>query len=839
MNTMQDKQHVLLQAKLIKSEQHINKTVMYTTTPIAVIDDKLAIKDLSHKEPKVKEVKRSAHNAIERRYRTSINDKIIELKNMIVGVDAKLNKSGILRKTIEYIRFLQNSNAKLKQENMALKMASRKQTLKDLLATGVNDDSFKDSSCILTPPSSDVSSPSLSPTQSDNSLPSSPEFSHMKDDMNDDCMSPVRGMLDQSRMALCAFMFLFVAFNPFGTMLTGFNGNDDMNNVKTQTGRGLLGYGEGSEAWYFSPAIFLWLFNSVIMALGLIKVLAYGDPILPAKSKESSTFWRHKKQAEFDLSKGDISLSSQELKRCLQAYGCSLPASRMEYSAAITWQLFRLMLHRLWIGRFISRRAGGLFADGQSRAMALSSVKELALVYHRLNQLDLASGSSSGGLLLSLAAVNLGEAAYNHMPAEEMAEIYITAALRVKLSYPSLLQVLCRYYLSAAKHALSLRCVQAPARLQWIFTPFGHKFFLNENWKYGQEAKESMFSNLGNKADPLAYVMKVYREKLLEKALHAIVTPDSQHSESSNNSQSSITNALMYVEWLQDNVSTELTVARTASVTNEVCCEDEKAHWWSCITGIAAKWFSGLKNLPASLSAKDDPLPRAVLASLKARKMFLEKKKVNLSHFVAGDIWDMLNISGNLLEDSLNYTAVQDPSNITLYVQLLCCDWILETSYGLWEVEIDTKSGLNVKPVAPNILTNFQRDLSSLRRLTERLPTALPRVFLYEAVCRLMAGAAPGPTQILLDRSLRHRNSKPSAICGKEKSSNSEGGERERAAALYVACRHLPAQLLSTPGERAGMLTEAVKTLERIGDQKRLYDCYQLMKSMGTGSITN
>lgn len=47
------------------------------------------------------------------------------------------------------------------------------------------------------------------------------------------------------------------------------------------------------------------------------------------------------------------------------------------------------------------------------------------------------------------------------------------------------------------------------------------------------------------------------------------------------------------------------------------------------------------------------------------------------------------------------------------------------------------------------------------------LQTALPRVFLYEAVCRLMAGAAPGPTQILLDRSLRHRNTKPSAICGK------------------------------------------------------------------------
>lgn len=76
--------------------------------PVVLDTDKVQINRLNTGThvgvPRVREVKRSAHNAIERRYRTSINDKIIELKNIIVGVDAKLNKSAILRKTIEYIR---------------------------------------------------------------------------------------------------------------------------------------------------------------------------------------------------------------------------------------------------------------------------------------------------------------------------------------------------------------------------------------------------------------------------------------------------------------------------------------------------------------------------------------------------------------------------------------------------------------------------------------------------------------------------------------------------------------------------------------------------------------
>jgi hypothetical protein len=40
------------------------------------------------------------------KYRYS-SSRIIELKNIVAGTEAKLNKSAILRKTLEYIRYLQ------------------------------------------------------------------------------------------------------------------------------------------------------------------------------------------------------------------------------------------------------------------------------------------------------------------------------------------------------------------------------------------------------------------------------------------------------------------------------------------------------------------------------------------------------------------------------------------------------------------------------------------------------------------------------------------------------------------------------------------------------------
>lgn len=101
-------------------------------------------------------------------------------------------------------------------------------------------------------------------------------------------------------------------------------------------------------------------------------------------------------------------------------------------------------------------------------------------------------------------------------------------------------------------------------------------------------------------------------------------------------------------------------------------------------------------------------------------------------------------------------------------VQLLVCDWLLDTRTALWE-ESNINGDQNGVPVSNNVLSGFQKDVSSLRTLTQYIQWALPRVFLYEAAARLMAGASPGRTQQLLDRSLRCRSSKSSIICGKGK----------------------------------------------------------------------
>jgi len=56
----------------------------------------------------------------------SINDKIIELKDLLMGSEAKLNKSAVLKKAVETVQHLRSANARLTQQNLILRMSLQK-----------------------------------------------------------------------------------------------------------------------------------------------------------------------------------------------------------------------------------------------------------------------------------------------------------------------------------------------------------------------------------------------------------------------------------------------------------------------------------------------------------------------------------------------------------------------------------------------------------------------------------------------------------------------------------------------------------------------------------------
>ncbi|KAH8361665.1 hypothetical protein KR084_012539 [Drosophila pseudotakahashii] len=830
-------------------------------------------------QPKVKEVKRSAHNAIERRYRTSINDKINELKNLVVGEQAKLNKSAVLRKSIDKIRDLQRQTHDLKAELQRLQrelMARDGSKVKDLLQLGSRpgraSKKRRESSLTsttdagLTPPRSDVSDPSLSPMHYDISLPPSPYGGSTAScssgsSSNDDVLvvpSSMRGMATHSRLGLCMFMFAILAVNPFKTFLQRgqYGSNDDIGELSGQ--RRILSYdADGGDGFGWQQSTWIWLLNLTLMLGCLVKLLVYGDPQLDA---QTDAYWQHKQRADNHFAQGQSAQAYAGYLNCLHMFGLSLPATRLECYLQTTWQFLRFLFHRLWLGRVLSRRTGGLFSNATSRKQALASARELALLFNRLNQLQLTGNGSRGdgnGIMMALFASNMAEVAHNLLTPRETICIHVMTALRMKRSAPKWLQQLfARYYMSRARQECGrTRAAEQTQELRWAFSAYGYRYCSTHVFSYDLKdsgEQDGFFTRLRNPCDPTAHVIKQYREHLLFKAIQCLVgaghksaglptssaVGETDQLQQQQHSGTIVSNVLKYTSLLRDTLWAD---------------EDERdtnVVWWANILEIAVHWLLGedtlaeqlydsIKQMPAQLEqcGENDHLPRALHSVLRAKMILLMNNGNALDKSLKQSVNVLCDESSVQLQECLTVNRITNAKGIKLLFQLLTCDWLLETRTSLWELEHMNMEDDGFYQVPGEVLEKFQTDLNSLRSIVENIPNAQSRIYLYEAVCRLMAGASPCPTQQLLDRSLRSRYAHSSIFCGSKdrRHQNFEGGERERSMAMYVACKYLPPALLSSPGERAGMLAEAAKTLEKVGDKRKLKECYQLMKSLGNG----
>ncbi|XP_074866356.1 sterol regulatory element-binding protein 1 isoform X2 [Carettochelys insculpta] len=750
------------------------------TVPLVVDAEKLPINRLagSGKLALVqnKGEKRTAHNAIEKRYRSSINDRIVELKDLVVGSEAKLNKSAILRKAIDCIRFLRQSNQKLKQENLALRTAAQKnKSLKDLVATcgGKPDVPMEEAKPemmdMLTPPPSDVGSPSHSSllllSGSSDSEPDSPLGEETKGKEEPQWLpGGSLGMLDRSRMALCAFVFLCLSFNPLASLLRGTSPEGaPESRGSSSPGRSIMGQPESIDEASSWPTLIFWLLNLLVVLGAFVRLFIYGEPVTRPYSESSVLFWRHRKQADLDLGRGDFAQASQHLWTALKALGRPLPTSNFDLTCSLMWNLIRHLLQRLWVGRWLAGRAGGFRRDRELKADVRKSARDAALVYHKLHQLHMTGKHAGGhlsGINMALSAVNLAECAGDTVSVAILAKIYVAAALRVKTSLPRCIHFLARPFLCSARQVSLSHSGTVPPAMQWLCHPVGHRFFVQGDWSVKGTPRDSIYSSAGNPVDPLAQVTQLFREHLLERALCCVAMPEP--SPPAARSEGEFSDALEYLQLLNGCSDAADAPQSTFSISSGMPAgagSDPVARWWASFIAVAIHWLQGddeaaerlyplVETMPKGLQGSERPLPRAALHSFKAVRALLGKQDSSLSQ---------CEKASGYLRDSLGLSSSAS-GTLDKAVQLLLCDLLLVTRTNLWQQQMTVSQQLSCVYQASALeLRGFQQDLSSLRRLAQTFRPAMRRVFLHEATARLMARASPTRTHQLLDRSLRRR----------------------------------------------------------------------------------
>lgn len=474
------------------------------------------------------------------------------------------------------------------------------------------------------------------------------------------------------------------------------------------------------------------------------------------------------------------------------------------------------------------------------------------------------NGSHLSAVHKALSAVNLAECAGSCLPVVTLAEVYVSAALRVKASLPRILHFTSRVFLSSARQACLSASGSVPPAMQWLCHPLGHRFFVDGDWAVRSTPKESIYSQAGNTVDPLAQVTQAFREHLLEKALYCVAQPHGEKTQI--HGEGEYTDALEYLQLLTSASdaagATTQSFAIGSNMATVTGC-DPHSKWWSSVAVVIINWLQGddaaaerlypaVEHLPRSLHNAESLLPKASLNTFRAVRALLSKPEnclLSLSH---------ADKASALLRDSLNLGPHCHSSSLDKVLQLLLCDLLLVIRTNVWHLQqavsgsvpgnnnnntptppanappptTTTSSTGAVHQASSPELHGFQQDLSSLRKLAHSFRPAMRRLFLHEATARLMAGASPTRTHQLLDRSLRRRAT-PGA---KTEECETQPGQREQAEAAVLACRYLPPSFLSAPGQKVGMLADAARTLEMLGDKRTLHDCQQMIIKLGSGT---
>jgi len=341
------------------------------------------------------------------------------------------------------------------------------------------------------------------------------------------------------------------------------------------------------------------------------------------------------------------------------------------------------------------------------------------------------------------------------------------------------------------------------AKACFLLTPLGRRFFfkLHDPWTYSNISRPYNFTRNDPFYDPLTFVSREFRRYLVKKCILTMMNPRKGVSpRGANDHCKSIA--------LRDAIET--------LASNSIECRDDVSYWWSQVLKAGYLWMTGNDEEGHAVSLRlaptlaNDPLSLSLLLAGKLKK-YIETKRPKLSELVIS----LLERGSHELSRSMETreSMTVSPSDCTLQMlhclQLLCCEWLLSSRVALWEANPSSHP-------SKDAIAGYRKDLTTLRSLTQVIPNAKAKLYLYEGSLRLMCNLNPLRAQELLERTVRRRNHNAgnNVICtGDDKIPCSLCERKDIASALIQMSRHLPNQIVSCQAEREGYIREATAVL--------------------------
>jgi len=287
-------------------------------------------------------------------------------------------------------------------------------------------------------PSSVSSSQSLNPPPSP---PSTPETSQKKRSYKKAFKR--ESMMDTSRLMLCMVVMSVLFFNPFNLIVKS-NLYESPNEPQYQSSKGLSGrvlnsFNSIEDSMYGNNSVNLnqrhqtssfefmisWMMNLILVFICLFIIYINGEPYIDVTLNNDETLWLNYQMARKQFERKNYEESASFCQSGLRELGHRVPRTHFQLVVGIIWQLIRLLLDKIYIGRVFSKL--GIWLNNLK---SLKMYKLSALFYYEMHKFAYLNMKSEKEFILKTTTTSVFttnsylNAVYFLLAAFNMTEIY-------------------------------------------------------------------------------------------------------------------------------------------------------------------------------------------------------------------------------------------------------------------------------------------------------------------------------------------------------------------------------------------------------------------------------